>query len=318
MAFSTKHYYPKPIIPPITSGISLFGIGLSKFNARTALIVGEPFQLSTLFYYKNDPKFAEDLNRFVQKLEKIRQEYIHEYQRSYSPAYKANLEAIDTVLDKLEVPNLTRGLSFKRQGLSENVATTKELQIWLKKTFKQRKRKIQSIYQKKEYFEFYSFLNVCNDFLKTLGEQSLQFTNSLNLFFEIGSKIDWFLLNITDCSYHQSSVFKKLFSSHITLNNDLVSVVGAFSILKQQRNIELYLSQEQSFIEKIDQYKKLFHELLITGNRIIDLETMNIKAEKDKKSLLKEIIKSKETEETLRVINSMHEIAVDRKIQDID
>ncbi|MEJ4674117.1 hypothetical protein SJ963_14660, partial [Enterococcus faecium] len=241
----------------------------------------------------------------------------HRYRKGFYSLFKT-LQQNHTALEKLEITILTGVSSSKRQRSSEDIATPEELHMWIKKTFKQRKKKIQSLYPKKEYFEFYSFLNVCNDFLKSLGEQSLKFTNSLNLFFEIGSKIDWFLLNITDCSYHQSPVFKKLFSSHITLNNDLVSVVGAFSILKQPRNIELYLAQEQSFIEKVDQYKKIFHELLITGNRIIDLETMNIKAEKDKESLLKEIIKSKETEEKLREINSMHEIAVDRKIQDID
>ncbi|EME7220752.1 hypothetical protein OHM08_002563 [Enterococcus faecium] len=321
MAFSTNHYYVKPLVPRIKLGIELNGIRLSRFNARTALLLAEPFQSSNHFYYENDPKYAEKLNKYVRSLKLIKQEHIRDCLKNPSIEHKADIEAIETALDKLGTTTLSGVLGTKKQmlyGVSEDIPTPKELNIWIKKTYKQRKRKIQKLYSKKDYFEFHSFLNLCNDFLKSLGEQSLKLTNSLDLFFEIGSEIDWFLLNITECSYHQSLDFKNLFSSNVRVSNDLVSIVGALNILNRASAFELYLAQEQDFAKKISQYKCLFQELLISGNRIIDLETKRKKIKKDKELLSNETTNNRKREESLNEIQSMHDIAIDRKIQNIN
>ena len=124
-------------------------------------------------------------------------------------------------------------------------------------------------------------------------------------------------MNITDCGYHQSTDFKNLFSSNVRVNNDLVVIAGVLNILKQPSAIELYLTQEPAFLEKLKQYKEIFQELLISGNRIINFETNRIKVKQDAEAILKEAEKDKNREEKLSEIQSMHDVAVDRKIYDI-
>ncbi|WP_137665471.1 hypothetical protein [Enterococcus hulanensis] len=320
MAFSTKYYYVKPIVPPITIGFSISGIVLKKFNARSALLLSETFLYSSQFYYKNDSDFARDLKLYTRKLEAVGEDLLRQsfrdfrQGRSNSIEFEVEYKTIDRILDKI----IYWVVSPRNSHLSdEDVASVKELNFWIKKSFNKRKRKINSLYPKKEYFEFNTFLNACNDFLKTLGQHSLNSTDSLYIFFDIGSDVDWFLLNITDCGYHQSTDFKNLFSSNVRVNNDLVVIAGVLNILKQPSAIELYLTQEKPFLEKVKQYKEIFQELLISGNRIINLETKRIKVIKDAEAILKETEKSEDREGKLSEIQSMHDVAVDKKIHNI-
>lgn len=323
MAFSTTHYYVKPIVPPIKRGFSFNGIKLSNFDARVALLLSASFVVSSRFYYENDSKFSKKLNEYTRALWATREEFIrlssNDFRHGRSSLIDNEVESerieitLNTIIDEITSPT-----SWScSQPSNEVVATPKELNLWLKKTVNQRKRKIQNVYPRKKYFEFNSFLNACNDFLKSLGQQSLKLTGSLNLFFEIGSDLDWFLLNITECDYHKSTEFRKLFSSNVALSNDFVAISGIFTILKQPNVFELYLANEVTFMEKLEHYKDIFRQLLLGGNRIIDLETLRITAEKEVEAISIEREKNEYRKEKLDEIQSMHDVAVDRKIHDI-
>ncbi|WP_368264568.1 hypothetical protein [Enterococcus innesii] len=315
MAFSTTHYYVKPIVPPIKTGICFRGIVLRTFDARSALLLSEPFLYSIRFYYQYDPHFAKTLNGYLCKLKATRKAILNQsfcdFRHDSFIPFEIEAKKIERIGNKLTnlviSPNVDYPLS------KEEIVSNKELHFWLKKTVKKRKKKIQFLYSKKEYIEFHSFLNACNDFLKCLGQQSLQFTDSLDVFFAIGSDIDWFLLSITECDYHQSIAFKKLFSSTIRVMNDLVSIAGVFTIFHQPNTLELYLAQEKSFLEKIKTYKEIFRELVRSSNRIIELQTLMNKGKKELEIILKETKKRNEREESLQEIQSMHTIAVDRR-----
>ncbi|OTO02223.1 hypothetical protein [Enterococcus sp. 5B3_DIV0040] len=320
MAFSTTHYYVKPIVPPIKTGICFRGSILRTFDARNALLLSEPFLSSSRFYYQNDPNFAKKLMVYHGQLKATRKALLSQtfgvsrHSHHLSNHFEAEAESIETIVNKLANWVFSPcALSFAYSLSEEERLSVKEGRFWLRKMFRQRKRAIQCLYPKKEYRTFHLFLHACNEFLYSLGEQSLQLTDSLDLFFDIGSNVDWFLLSITECDYHQSIAFKRLFSSTIRVMNDLVSIAGVFTIFYQPNALELYLAQEKTFLEKIKKYKELFRELVRSGNRIIELQTLMNKGKKELEIILKETKKRNEREEALQEIQSMHTIAVDRR-----
>lgn len=317
MAFSTQYYYVKPIIPRIKHEFSIYGITLRKLSVGTNYLLSEPFLSSSRFYYENDSEFAHSTILYLRELRAADHLYVKDHRQGYyttSEEQIAITKAINKINDQIVLPRYFTN----QQKVTEEIATPKELSIWLKETFKQRKRKIQKFYPKKKYFEFHFFLNVCNDFLKSLGNLSLKYTDTLDIFFEIGSNLDWFLLNITECPYHKSIEFQKLFSSNVAVKNDYIKIAGIFTILNHPNAFELYMANNEPFLEKLQQYTKIFQELLLSGNEIIELETLRIKAEKETERLSRELKQKKDKEEKFREIQSMHDIAIDRKIWNIE
>lgn len=64
-------------------------------------------------------------------------------------------------------------------------------------------------------------------------------------------------------------------------------------------------------------YDKKVHECGAI-NEIFGLETLRIKAEKETERLSRELKQKKDKEEKYREIQSMHDIAIDRKIRNIE
>ncbi|EOI51502.1 hypothetical protein [Enterococcus gilvus] len=329
MAFSTKQYYVKPVIPTVRPEINFSGITLLSFDAKPALLLSEDFRYSSHFYIENDLLFKTKFYQYFYSLKSYLNNLVSKGARQnirgistsckFEDHYRELEQTIKSFREFLLKPDMYiyEDSINKEKSHTSEATTSKELHYWLKKTFKYRKKMINSIYPKQQYLEFHSLLNECNIFLKMLGENSLHFTDSLDLFFDIGSSVDWFLLNITECPYHEANDFKKLFSSNVRVNNDLVTIAGIFNIMKQPSAFELYLADEKPFFEKIEQYKGIFRDLLTSGNRVIDLETLKLKAQKEVETITKQSTETSEWEEKLQEIQSMHDVAVERKIHDI-
>ena len=140
MAFSTKHYHVKPIAPPIKMGLSFNGIILRKFNARSALLLSEPFLQSSQFYYNNDSSFAEKLKEYTRKLEVAKEELLRQTFRDFrhghsnSIEFETEIETINKILNRIVYMEASPSAPcYDNQNLIEDVASSKELHIWLKK-----------------------------------------------------------------------------------------------------------------------------------------------------------------------------------------
>lgn len=318
MVYSTKYYFVKPIVPTIKAGLTICGIKLIKFEARTALLLSDDFKQSSQYYYQYDKTFAKRLRKYRQKLEVLHTQSrrINFYGRVNPGSFEHDLWQLDIILEKLNF--IIFDYSFDRCSYPAEVANPVELNIWLRTIFKQRKRIIKKYYPKNDFTEMFYLLNACNDFLKSLGKHSIELTNSLDLFFSIGSDLDWFLLSITECSYHQSIEFKKLFSSNIRLKNDLIEIAGVFTIMQSSSFYKLYLDQDKAILKKTQLYKNLLRDLVLSGNEIIDLETLNEKVKRNEEEQILNHSDKVRKEKMLFEIESMHDLAIDRRIYDFD
>lgn len=319
MAYSTSHYFVKPIVPRITIGVTINGINLIQFNAKSMLLLSDVFSDSLNFYYMNDIRFKKSLDIYMIRLRTTEKEIsITRSEQKYEPVTFEVSENISEILDLLShCLNSPVSKGFRQNDLIEHTSTRKLLKYWLKKTYKYREKQIRRIYPKKKYFEMYSLLNACNSFLKKLGEISLNLTNSLDPYFEIGQDIDWLLLNVTECPYHEAYYFKLLFDGNVRVKNDLTVIAGIFNILTQEGILELYMNNDKNFNNRLVGYKEKFHELLISGNEIINLKN-NIDSiiEMGEKTLEEHKIEQKMKDRN-KELTSMHDLVIDKKIREI-
>ncbi|WP_242328223.1 hypothetical protein [Enterococcus avium] len=315
MVYSTKYYFVKPIIPTIKYGLTICGIKLIKFDARTALLISDDFKQSSQYYYQYDKTFAQQLRKYKRKIQELHKQNILHW-RGNPESFEQELRKLEIILEKLEY--ICFDYSFDRCPYLFEVASAVELNFWLRTIFKQRKRIIKKYYPKKAFPETFFLLNACNDFLKSLGKHSIELTNSLDLFFSVGSNLDWFLLSITECSYHQSIEFKELFSSNIRLKNDLIEIAGVFTIMQSSSFFKLYLDKDKTILQKVQLYKKLLRGLLLSGNEIIDLEILKERVKRNEEKQILDHSEKVRKEEMLLEIESMHDLAIDRRIYDFD
>lgn len=307
MAYSTEHYFVKPVIPKIRLGLSIGNIPITKFDSKIELLIGDTFSESTIFYLINDNFFRKRVKDYRRLYEYVLIEYERNNEFDLIKQAEVRLDNLDKIIC---------GLS--RSSVNLINLQPKELNYWVLQTFKHRRVILKKLYPKKQFSLMNELFSTCNVFLKELEKISIKIDDSLNYFFDIGSNLDWFLLNITECPFHTENSFKQLFSGYVLTENDLIALSGAFNILLQKNAIDLYRANDPDFMEKVAVYKALFQNLLKSGNRIINLKDMEKQAENNVKLSLARIEGKKQLKAKIKEIQSMHEIAIDRKIHDIE
>lgn len=306
MRYDTRAYHVKPVVPRAVSTVPF----RNRICEYIDFLSDELFEESLFYYLKNDSEFRQAVLSFLDDSEK------YCWSQSFKERYSSQ---------SMELLVLTKQLEdFKEYVYSERRPTTqihrmvsknKIVKIWNRQLFIQRKRAIKKYYPKKKYPEMNELLTVCNQFIRYLITYSMETDQSLDVFVSVGQTIDWFLLSLTECEFHQMSEFRELFQSTIRVQNDLVKLFGILNVLMQEGSLIVLCSNESPI--SLESYQEQFKGVLDSAIQIIVLyekgEECARQLERERQQ--REIRTTKEVR--ARELLTMHEIAVDRKIQPI-
>ena len=98
MVYSTKYYFVKPIIPTIKVGLTICGIKLIKFDARTALLISDDFKQSSQYYYQHDKTFAQQLRKYKRKIQELHKQSILHW-RGHPESFEQELTKLVDITD---------------------------------------------------------------------------------------------------------------------------------------------------------------------------------------------------------------------------